>query len=375
MTGIAAKLTHLPALLRDRSPHGRRALLHCVTDLYMSGAHSCTDTVRDGFGLLLADLARRVDATARAELATRLETIPNAPPALLKVLLADRPAIAAPAPASNLTLSEAELAATLSRRGGAHAVVVASRRGLSAALVRKIVAQRHSSALEALAENADAPLQRADFDALMHAATTHPRLQRALIARTDLPADVALRLLWHVSTPLAGQALQRALTVTPDTLALAMEIATAQGFADTPPHAHPPAALHYADAKQARGELGEALLVRLVQDGEMDRFYACLEQLASVTRTVATCLMDEPSGYALAILCKAAGFDRSTFLALAHSWRAGAQRSTEQTYALMMVFKTIDRTRAERLLECWKTVFGGGGARILRTQHAYRQAG
>ena len=82
MNSTASRLADLAELLRDPTPEGRSALLACVTDLYVSGADDCSDDARDGFGLLLVDIARMAGADAQQVLARSIAH-DEAPPATL----------------------------------------------------------------------------------------------------------------------------------------------------------------------------------------------------------------------------------------------------------------------------------------------------
>ncbi len=310
MTEIATRLGQLASLLRDKTPQGRAALLTCVTDLYASGADTCSTHERDAFGALLADLAGRVDAHARAALSARLCRMENAPPLLIKTLLEDEAVVAAPLLAHFPHLDEAMLLDILARRTAAHA--------------------------------------------------------SAILEREPLPASVAVRLLWSVPPKLAWQALRCAFEADP------AAVTPGDVGSDEPLTEQ---ALAFAKTKEARNELSEPLLLRLMRDGEKDAFLACLDLMTDVDPATATMILNEPSGYALAVLCKAAGFARSSFASLAHLADTRGERGTQQTFALLNGFESIDQTEAQRLLGVWKTVFGGAAPDLTDTTHADRKTG
>ena len=195
--------------------------------------------------------------------------------------------IAAPFLAQPPAFDEAALAALVDADGDRHAAGIAHRTGLSSALVRKILTTNADAALVALAENQAAPLQRADFEMLKAAAPALPPLQAALAKRTDLPADVAATLLWHTGATHGKQSFEHALAVTPETLSLASEAASAIGLSRGNKASHPEDAASYAVQKHSVGELKEPLLIRLLRDRDMDRFYACLDKISGRDRATA----------------------------------------------------------------------------------------
>ncbi len=359
MSSIASRLADLAGLLRDPTPEGRSALLACVTDLYLSGSDNCSDEARDGFGLLLVDIARMAGPDAQQAMASAVAH-DRTPPANLVTFLLDQPAwVAAPFIAATPTLDDTALAELIEVHGDVHAAGIAQRHGLSSVLVRKILTTGNDAAFVCLAENHDAPLQRADFETLRAAAPALPNLQAALAHRNDLPADVAVTLMWDTGPRHGRQALEQALAVTTDALSLAIEAAAAIGMSAGKAIPHPEEAASYAVQKYTRHELKEPLVVRLLRDGDMDRFYACLDKLTDIDRATGEAIMSEESGFALVVACRAAGFARSTFSTLVRLGDGGAQRSTGQTFELMSAFETLDEAAAERLLGFWQVLFAG----------------
>ncbi|GAA6157504.1 DUF2336 domain-containing protein [Pyruvatibacter sp. HU-CL02332] len=374
MNSTASRLADLAELLRDPTPEGRSALLACVTDLYVSGADDCSDDARDGFGLLLVDIARMAGADAQQVLARSIAH-DEAPPATLVAFLLDQPAwVAAPFIAATPTLDDTALSELIETHGDVHAAGIAQRQGLSSVLVRKILTTGNDAAFVCLAENHDAPLQRADFETLKAAAPALPHLQAALARRNDLPADVAVTLMWDTGARHGRQALEQALAVTTDALSLAIEAAGAIGMSEGKAIPHAEEAASYAVQKYSRHELKEPLVVRLLRDGDMDRFYACLDKLTNIDRATGEAIMAEKSGFALMVACRAARFARSTFSTLVRLGEDGAQRSTDQTFELMSAFETLDDASAERLLGFWQVLFAGAELADVDDARDARQA-
>ncbi|WP_422362786.1 DUF2336 domain-containing protein [Pyruvatibacter mobilis] len=357
MSSVLVQLAALPTLLRDRSAEGRRALLDCITALYLSDADSCSETVREGFGMLLKDLGAVADEDGRAALASTLLDVETPPMVLVDALLNDTAFVAAPLLVHSPQLAEDDLIDLIDRHGAGHAAVIAQRQGLSATLVSHIVALEDPHSLTCLAENADAPLQRADFEILLKAAPALPALQLALITRPDLPADVAIQLGWHVAPQLGGKAFERAVAIQPDALQLALQTAAARGIATGDAQPHPPHALAFAVDKQTRNELKEPLVVRLLRDGQLDAFHACFDRLTGIDRATSEALLEEPGGYGLMTACRAAGFARSTCSTLVRLGEMGSRRGTEEVFRLMSCFETLDPATADRLVGYWRALF------------------
>ena len=375
MNTTANRLADLAGLLRDRTPEGRHALLGCVADLYLSDPDDCAEATAEGFGHLLADLAEMAGAEAQHNLASRLGVVRYPPKVLTNYLLQKPGWIAAPFLAQTPAFDEAALTALVEADGDRHAAGIAHRTGLSSALVRKILTTNADAALVALAENHDAPLQRADFEMLKAAAPALPHLQAALAKRTDLPADVAATLLWHTGATHGKQSFERALAVTPETLSLAIEAASAIGLGTGNKASHPEDAASYAVQKHSVGELKEPLLIRLLRDRDMDRFYACLDKISGLDRATAEAVVAEQSGFALVVLCRSARFARSTFSTLVRLTDADSSRSSTQTFELMSAFEVLDGSAADTLLGFWQVLLGGADPSEIVDMADARKAG
>lgn len=375
MSDITARLAQLGTLLRDPTSEGRRALLECVMELYAGGAEACSDAARDGFGYLLGDLSRLVDVDTRADLAVRLIDFPKAPQQLVEQLAHDEIEVAAPLLVHSSALSDTALRDVINERGGEHAAAISLRTVLSADIAGRILALAYAPALARLAENPGIEFTRADYEILVSQAPDDASLQTALIKRVDLPADVAIKLPWHVSPAMGWQALQCALSVDADLLAHALDVAGECNIPRGRPTDHPADAMSFAQTKQQRRELKEPLIVRLLRDDEMDAFYACLDLLSGIDRATALAIMQETTGYPLAVACKAAGFARSTFSTLLRLSDPSNSRDLQQTFMLMNTYDAISTGDAQRLTNYWQTVFSGADLADLPSEDVRRKAG
>ena len=320
MTDPDALLARLADRLRDPSAEGRAGLLVTLADLFAQTMTRASAARRDAFGDLIAMLARPAPDAARAALAARLAGIDAAPDRLMGDLARDG-------------------------AGEVAAPVLHGWPGFSE---------------DALADFA----QGLPVDLLHHLAAN------VLIRRADLPQPLILDLPWLLPVPAGRRAVARALDLDPDAAEAALHDGFAHGrlAADVrAPEATPgdeaaadETVADFIAAKQARGELREALAVRLLRDRDMPRFLACLAALTGLAPALAARAVRDPGGHAFAVMALATGLSRSCFATL--TGLLAPDRGTAATFALMEAFEMMDAGKALRLTALWQLRFAGPDA-------------
>jgi len=373
MAPLATRLGDLAGLLRDRSQEGRDALLEGVTSLYLEGADDCDAATREGFGQLIASIANAASITAQHELMMRLAEVAEPPTSLVEFVLTQSADVAAPFIAKSNSLTDSTLEVLLEDAAATHVAAVAAREGLTSALVQKVLSTNKPDALAALAGNEDAPLLRRDYMPLLEMASSHLPLQTALAHRLNMPADVITLLPWHVGARLARQVIDRALDVDPNAFRLAIETAYAAQITTARADAHSEEAVTFAREKKARHELKEPVIVRLLRDGDMDRFFACLDELTGIERPLGGALVEEANGYALMVACRAAGFARSTTSTLVRSLQPELAQDATRTFDLMSALEDTNESAAAQLLSYWRVQFAGAAVEDIQHPAETRQ--
>ncbi len=326
MTQTAEFLAKLPVLVRDTTPEGRRALLAGLTDLFVAQAARTNAGVRAAFGALMADLAFALDTDARRELVERLARLDTAPFDLMRRLANDDIDVAAPVLWYSPVLDDATLIEIAAEHGNGYAAAIAMRETLSDDL----------------------------WIGLVPLAKGNKALQSALIERLDMPPAVAAELFWHVCPKFGLHAL--ALAADANGRSAPGNVFDALTPVDDTPLA--PQAIAFADRKEARDELGEALLVRLLRDGDTELFFACFCRFTSYDLRLVRRLAADTSGMGYAVISKAAGLDRSTFSTFALMC-ANGRRKPDDTFALMTFFERLDPQVAMRAIEVWERRVAG----------------
>jgi uncharacterized protein (DUF2336 family) len=313
------KLDELIALAKEPSSARRRELLREITDLFFtaSGPHGPQElSLFDG---VLSVLAKDMEREVRAELAERLSEAPQAPRTTLAGLASDEAiSVAGPVLARAGGLSEADLIAVARTRGQDHLRAISQRPGLSESVSDVVVDRGDDETLGVLLRNTDAALSRHAAEKVVDRATENPELHQAVIDRNTLPIDLLNEMYFVVEHRLREQITARNADMDPAALEAAlaagrMRVATSDGALPS----------DYAESEafvrnlKARGAVTPAALAALLRNGQRTRFLVALAELAEIDFHTAKRIVDRQQLDALAVICKAADFDRALFLTFA----------------------------------------------------------
>ncbi len=316
MSTEAGRLRELVDLAQEGSSERRRDLLRGLTDAFFSrDAHAPAELAL--FDQVLGQLADEMEVAVRAELSGRISARPDAPGRLLRRLASDEIDVARPV-LSGAALSETDLIAVARSQGQDHLQVISQRPRLSSALSDVIVERGDEETLSVLIGNDGADLSREAHEILVDKASDSPRLQEGLVSRRSLPVDLLNEIYFVAEARIREQILARNAAIDPAELERALEsgrkrLAAQDGALPA----------DYAQAEvdiqrmAANNELGPRTLAALLRGRQTTRFLVALSQLASVDFHTARRIVERRELDALAVICKAAGFEPSLFLTFA----------------------------------------------------------
>ncbi|HEX3918211.1 MAG TPA: DUF2336 domain-containing protein [Caulobacteraceae bacterium] len=313
-----SKLQDLIDLAKEPSSAKRRELLREVTDLFfVNPDHRPGEMAL--FDEVLSQLAGEMEVAVRAELAGRIADAEPGPSKLLRGLAADAAIeVARPVLEGSASLSEEDLMAVAKRHGQDHLKAISRRGSVSQALSDVIVARGDDETLGVLLGNDGARLSRQAQEAAVDRAEANPALHAAVVNRRDLPPDLLNEMYFVVESKLRAKILERNAAVDPATLEAALQagrnrVATRDGSLPA----------DYADAERdvrsmvARKALTPKALASMLRNRESTRFMVALAELAGIDFHTARLILERRELDALAIVCKAADFERSLFLTFA----------------------------------------------------------
>jgi uncharacterized protein (DUF2336 family) len=350
-----SKLQDLIDLAKEPSSEKRRVLLREITDLFfVNPDHQAGEMML--FDVVLNQLAGDMEEAVRVELAERMAAVDPGPSRLLRGLAAD-PVIdvARPILEASSVLTDEDLVAVAERQGQEHLKAISRRAKVSAAVSEVIVARADDDTLGVLLGNDGAALSRRAHETAVDRAGVNPALHAAVVNRRELPIDLLNEMYFMVEAKLRAKILERNATLDPAALDAALEagrnrVATEDGSLPG----------DYAEAEAdvrsmvARKALTPKALAGMLRNRESTRFMVALAELAGIDFHTARVILERRELDALAIVCKAADFERSLFLTFAvlvldrDSDAMGRAKQYGDLYA------GLPKESAQRTLRFWK---------------------
>jgi uncharacterized protein (DUF2336 family) len=350
-----SKLQELIDLAKEPSSQKRRVLLREITDLFFDNPDHHPGEMAL-FDDVLSKLADDMEAAVRAELSERMAPVAAAPIKLIRGLAGDAAiAVARPVLESSTRLTDADLVAVAEQRGQAHLQAISRREAVSEAVSNVIVERGDDHTLQVLLGNDGAMFSRAAHEAAVDRAGANPDLHEAVVNRRDLPVDLLNDMYFLVESKLRNRILERNGELDPATLEAA--IAAGRNRVATQDGALP---ADYADAERdirsmvQRKALTPKALASMLRNRESTRFMVALAELAGIDFHTARVILERRELDALAIVCKAADFERSlflTFAVLVLDRDADAMGRAKQYGDL---YSELPKESAQRTLRFWR---------------------
>lgn len=356
-----SKLHHLIALAAEPSSTRRRELLREVTNLFFNGEAGHGGAEMALFDDVLSQLAGEMEEEVRIELAARMAAASTPPIRLLTSLAADTIAVAEPVLTGCAALPEAVQVELARTKGEDHLRALSRRKDVSENVSGAIVANGDDQTLGVLLANPSAQLSRQTHEAIIDRAHCNPDLHEAIIDRASLPVDLLNEMYFIVEARLRDRILERNTEVDPAELEAALAAGRKTVAAkDGALPADYAAAEAVVAAMQKRGAITPQTLAGMLRNGQTTRFLVALSSLADVDFNTARRILERKELDALAIVCKAADFDRALFL----------------TFAILILDKDADTMdRARQYGELYTNLPKDSALRTIRFWRMRRQIG
>ena len=314
---IQSRLHDLIALADEPSSSRRRELLRGVTDLFFT-ADGHGDVEMGLFDDVMGQLAGEMEEAVRIELAERLGTSATPPPSLTRALASDSIAIARPILQGAPQLSEADLLHVARTQSQDHLRAISQRPVVPSLVSDAIVQRGDDTTLGVLLRNEGAVLSRQAHEAAVDRAAANPELHEAVIDRQALPMDLLNEMYFVAEARLRDRIMERNANVDPAILEAALKAGRNRVAAsDGALPADYDAAVKEITALKARGAVTPQALVAMLRANRTTIFLVALAELADIDFHTARKIIERRELDALAVVCKAADFDRALFLTFA----------------------------------------------------------
>lgn len=303
----------LVELARRHDAEGRRIILENVSDLFLSPEGRLSERESALMTDILQKLVFDVEMTVRRSLAERLADLDEAPLELILALANDEISVAQPVLQKSGVLRDIDLIQVVKYRTQEHMLQVAQRKALNEGVADALVDKGDEDVIEALLVNQDAAISRQALSYIVERSKRVDRFQKPLVARQDLPPDLAHKMFWWVSAALRDHILQN---YSFDSGAIDELLQNTVKRTIEDDQARQPGrtvAEELVRNMANRGALDTAFLMRSLQSGEIRLFTAGLGELGRLDFETAQRIVLDPGGEPLAVLCRAVGMDRKQF--------------------------------------------------------------
>tara|TARA_R100000005_G_scaffold96537_1_gene84318 strand:+ start:8839 stop:9993 length:1155 start_codon:yes stop_codon:yes gene_type:complete len=353
------ELKRLVALSRDSSNRGRRHLLGNITDLFLKEEERMSEQEHSLVLGILGKLLSDIESTIRQNLAEELADMPDVPHGLITLLANDEIAVARPILFKSRRLAEPDLIEIIQNRSKEHLLAIAERDDVNPTISDLLISHGDEDVISQLIENGDAKISRKSMEYLVEESRRIDRFQEPLIARHDIPADLAHKMFWWVSAALRRHILEH---FEIDELELNERIVSATKTEyrhDVAPKSSSADTLIRELAK--RNELNEKFLVQSLRGRQIRLFILGLAELSGLNYLKISRFIFDLNPEALLVILKALDFSRAAFTTVYLLTRSlpgrGKGKNTTKPEEIEIIMKFYDKLSpksAKMTLRFWQ---------------------
>lgn len=361
---MAPKLVRLydSRQLYDHSGEGkilaRRELADAVVDLLGSNLSAReSELVSD----ILVGLIRQAEEDLKQAFSQRLSALEHVPLRVVLHLANDTASVAESVLENSPVLGDMDLLYIVKAQGPGHWQAIARRKKLGATLIDALADTRDPGTAQALADNARIVLTGHAFDVLETLSRASETLAKSLLARPELPRDIATRIYAHVGAAMKAQIVSR-FSLNPETLSHIDDVlgefsghGAASGWAPTPQM------LAAAESMAKKGGLTVTAMLDTLRRGQISSFIAQISVYSGIRPQVIEAILHQSSGARLAGLCRALGIDKTDFtivFLMTQRMRSGEGVMTQKDLARALIAfeKARDVDGAKYLEACRRQI-------------------
>jgi uncharacterized protein (DUF2336 family) len=345
----------LDDIVERGDPQRRAKAIRQISDLFLQGAGHFRPEHVNLFDGILTGLVSETEIGARAELAERLATIPNAPPTLVNRLVrADEVAIAGPLLRHSPVIDEPTLIDIARAKGQGHLLAISGRPSLSTDLTDVIVNRGDREVIRSVAGNAGALFSSSGYTGLLKRAGDDGILALTVGQREDISpvllesllassVDVVRRRLFEAANPARKAAINKTM------IAIVGGSKRAASSRDFSAAQRAVISRHQADG------LHEATLLELAKAHNYEESIATISAMSGVRISTIETLMTGERHDPILIMGKSLGLEWATVRALI-LLRLGPNRVPSATDIEMarVNFERLVTATAQRVMNFWK---------------------
>ncbi len=341
-------------LARDNNPLARAELTSAVAGLLEAHVH-LNNREQELLSDVLIGLMRQAESDLRAALAERLSVLDDAPLRLILNLANDDIEVARPVLQRSAVLSDLDLIYIVKARGAEHWQAIAAREDLSAQLVDILADKYDEGTAIVLSANERAHMTWHALDVLTAMAASNENIAKPLLMRSELPDNIVRRLYDHVGQELRHYIRDYHGIFSGEVNTAIDEIMLEFTSAGQPEMFMPnPRVIQAARQYAEKGKLTLHAMMQSLKRGQIASFVAMFSVYTGRSVEEMHDYMRQPSGKALAVICRAHGVQKADFatIYLLTGRMRTDQRIINQSdmLSVMAHYESIKPERAQELL-------------------------
>lgn len=316
-------------LARNNSPDARTELAEAVSDLLsMELSPREAELVAD----VLIELMRQAERDLRKTLAARLAAMENVPLRLVLQIANDDIDIASPVLRHSPVLDDLDLVYIIKSKGAEYWQSIARRKVMGPNVINALAETRDKKTVINLASNTDITLPEPAVESISHMARHSDDVAMPLLRRKDIDKDVAKALFAHVGEDIKAYIRDHYADIA-DEAEVAVDEVVVEFTKELEPDLsektsfktdHPgvsdflptPGMKEAARNFKERGLLNVGMIVDTLRRGQIRAFIAQLSEYCEIEDAVVLQVLQQRSGRALAIVCKAIGVIKPDFISI-----------------------------------------------------------
>jgi len=351
------KLTHLEDLARltaENSAESRQELLREVTDLFMTSPQSLNEREVAYFGEIMGGIVGQVETMVRQHLSETIATVENAPRDLIVSLASDEINVALPILTDNQVLQDEDLVKIVENQSQDHLQAISQRATVSETVTDALVVKGNDRVLGTLANNDGARFSRNGMETIIERARDNDDLNQSLVARSDVPGDLAQDMFWRVSWAMREQILSTDKNIDGEKVDALID-ETEEWFTEQKVKRSLDPAENFIVRKEKLGQLDNGLLLKLVREEKMPEFVAGLSRLSNIDLEITRQAVFDTSAEKLAIICKAIDVNYDVFGEIVYCVNMVEEREGPDMTDLLGVYQRITPQVAQKAMRFLKT--------------------
>jgi uncharacterized protein (DUF2336 family) len=351
-----SSLTELDDLVRKADPRRRAKAVRQLGELFVDGAQAFKSQHVAVFDTVLSALAPATESAARADLASRIAAMTNAPPTLVGMLVRDADVrVAGPILRSSPLVDEPTLVEIARATGQPHLLAISERAVLGVAVTDVLVRRGEREVVRSLAANDGATLSSKSYGRLIKRAETDGMLAIAVGKRQDL-SDGLLRDLLAGSVDLVRRRLLEAASpLRKASIAKTMVAISAHAPIEGPSKRDFVQAQHDIVKLHRAGKLNKEALLDFAKTRKYEETIAVLAAISAIPAAAVDKLISGERRDSVLVLGKSLGLDWPTVRALLALRSPEGRLSSATDLDLARAnFERLSPSTAQRVTKFWK---------------------